>query len=366
MKYHLFTSESVCEGHPDKICDQIADAILDKAYQVDPESRVAVEILATKNHTTIAGEVTCCEEIDYQKIARQKIRELDYTDSELGYSDISPIVVKIHNQSPDIALGVDKGGAGDQGMVFGYACRETPQFMPLPITLAHLLVEKIDKIRKSKLFYLRPDGKSEVVVVYQKGKPVKIEKVVLAAAHNPEIKKEKLKKDLYKEVVVPSLGEFGFKIKPKDLIINGTGRFLKGGPGSDTGETGRKIVVDSYGGMARVGGGCFSGKDLTKIDRSAAYAARFIAKNIVASKMADRCEVQLAYVIGYVQPIVKEINTFGTEKTSLEKIKKFAWSLIDLSVNGIVNSLKLRKPIYSKTARYGHFGNPDYPWEKLV
>ncbi len=367
MKYPVFVSESVCAGHPDKICDQISDAVLDAAYTADPESRVAVECLATKNHTTIAGEVTCKKEIDYKHIAKKKIKELGYTHPEWGYSDKSPILVKVNKQSADISQGVDNGGAGDQGMMFGYACNETPELMPLPIMLAHKLTEKIDTLRLSKLNYLRPDGKSEVIVNYRNGRPENVAKIVLAAPHNQNVSVKQLKNDLYKKAVVPILEKYKQKIiKTKDLIINGTGKWEIGGPASDTGETGRKIIVDSYGGMARVGGGCFSGKDLTKVDRSGAYAARYIAKNIVAAGLAERCEVQLAYVIGHVQPIAKSINTFGTEKKSMNKINNFAWNLLDLSVNGIIKGLDLKKPVYQKTARYGHFGNKTYPWEQIV
>jgi len=367
MQYSIFSSESVCAGHPDKICDQISDAVVDEALKTDSCSRVAVETLVTRNQVVMAGEVTCPKKLDYQKIARKIIKSLGYTKKELNFTYQSPINVFIHQQSPDIALGVNSGGAGDQGMMYGYAVRETPELMPLPIMLAHALVAKMDQVKKKKLPYLLPDGKSEVAVCYIKGKPVGVQTVVLAVPHNDGLNKEEVEKELLKEVVLPVFDHYKLKkIDKNQLILNGTGRWRIGGPAADTGVTGRKIIVDTYGGMARVGGGCFSGKDVTKVDRSAAYAARFIAKNIVAQKLADRCEVQLAYVIGYEQPIAKAIETFGTAKKKPKIIEDFAWNLLDLSVNGIINGLDLRRPIYQKTARYGHFGYPEYPWEKIV
>lgn len=366
MYYSIFTSESVCAGHPDKICDQISDAILDEAIKIDPKSRVAVETLVTKDHVIIAGEVTCPVPLNYEKIARQVIRDLGYTKPEWGFTHHSPIDIFVHQQSPDIALGVNTGGAGDQGMMFGYAVNETPELMPLPIVLAHALARKMDELKIGKLPYLRPDGKSEVTVKYKNGKPVGIETIVLAAPHDPKVGKEKVRKDLYKLAVLPVLKSY--KQRPVGLekvILNGTGKWEIGGPASDTGVTGRKIVVDSYGGMARIGGGCFSGKDVTKVDRSAAYGARYIAKNIVAAGLADRCEVQVAYVIGYRDPITKAIETFGTAKKSQKAIEDFAWSLLEMSTEGIINGLNLRQPIYRKTARYGHFGNSEYPWEQI-
>lgn len=368
MNYHYFTSESVCKGHPDKICDQVSDAVLDEAYKRDSYSRVAVECLATKNRFVMAGEVTTRAKLNFEKIARKVIKDLGYTKKEFNFHhQKTPIDVFVHKQSPDIAQGVDAGGAGDQGMMFGYACKETKELMPAPIMISHRLVQRIDEIREKRIIpYLRPDGKSEVKVRYEKGKPVAVEQVVLAVPHEPEIENKQIKRDLYKWVVVPVLEEFKFKLKSKDLVVNGTGRWLVGGPGSDTGETGRKIMVDTYGGMSRHGGGCFSGKDPTKVDRSGAYACRFLAKNIVAAGLAERVEVKVAYVIGQAKPIDNGIETFGTEKKPLKVIKDFAFKLLDLSVPSILEKLDLRRPIYLKTACYGHFGRDTFPWEKIV
>jgi S-adenosylmethionine synthetase len=367
MKYNIFASESVCAGHPDKICDQISDAVLDNALSCDPNCRVAIETLVTENHVIMAGEVTCLQTIDYEKLARQKIEELGYTKPEYKFHHKSPVDLYIHQQSPDIALGVTTGGAGDQGMMFGYAVNETPELMPLPIALAHALAAKMDELKTTKLKYLRPDGKTEVTVRYKNGQPIGVESIVLANPHEPKITKEDMKNDLYREVVLPIMDKYKQKAIPQDrLILNGTGKWEIGGPASDTGVTGRKIIVDTYGGMARVGGGCFSGKDPTKVDRSAAYACRYIAKNIIAAGLADRCEIQIAYVIGYKDPLAKAVETFGTQKKSMKVIEDFAWSLLDLSVEGIINGLSLRQPIYQKTARYGHFGHPEYPWEKIA
>ncbi len=366
MNYPLFTSESVCAGHPDKICDQVSDAILDSALENDKNARVAVETLVTTDKVMVAGEVTCNIELGYKNIIKEKIKELGYTNSVLGFDENSDIEVLIHQQSKDIAVGVDNEGAGDQGMMFGYACNETPQLMPLPIVLSHELCRKMDELQFGKLTYLRPDGKAEVGVSYKDGKPVKVEKIVLAKPFDPKIDVNQAKNDLYNLAVIPVLEKYNLnKIDLKEVVFNGTGKWEIGGPASDTGVTGRKIVVDTYGGMGRIGGGCFSGKDPTKVDRSAAYAARFLAKNIVAKGLSDRCEVQLAYVIGQKDPIVKSIETFGTEKVSLEKIENFAWNLMDLSVKGIIEKFDLKRPIYQKTARYGHFGNSEYPWEKV-
>jgi S-adenosylmethionine synthetase len=366
MDYPTFTSESVCSGHPDKICDQISDAMVDAALAIDKNSRVAIETLVTTNHVTLAGEVTCPKWINYEKIARRVIADLGYTKKEYGFTDEAEIEVLIHTQSPDIAQGVDNGGAGDQGMMFGYACNETEELMPLPIMISHALVKKMDEVKKKGMDYLRPDGKSEVTISYEKGRPAGVERIVLAVPHNPGIEKEQLKNDLFKFVVEPTLEKYKQKqIKRDQMIINGTGKWEIGGPAADTGVTGRKIIVDSYGGMARVGGGCFSGKDVTKVDRSAAYGTRYVAKNIVAAGLAERCEVQAAYVIGFRDPIAKAIETFGTARTTDKKMNEFAWSLLDMSVQGIVEGLDLRRPIYQQTARYGHFGNQEYPWEKI-
>lgn len=369
MNYQYFTSESVCAGHPDKICDQISDAILDACLTQDPNAHTAIEALATVNHLTLAGEVKIKPgaKIDYEGIARQVIKDLGYTNHLYNFSYRSPILCLIHQQSPDIAVGVDSGGAGDQGMMFGYATKETPELMPLPIFLAHRLVEKIDEVRTEKIIsYLRPDGKSQVKVRYEKGKAVAVERVVLAVPHDPKIKNAQLKEDLYRRVVCPVLKKYGFACKKTNFVVNGTGRWEIGGPASDTGLTGRKVIVDTYGGMGRHGGGCFSGKEPTKVDRGAAYAARFVAKNVVAAGLADCCEVQLAYVIGQREPLTKSLETFGTEKVDKEKIEKFAWNLLDLSVPGIVKGLNLLRPIYRKTASYGHFGRSGFPWEAIV
>ncbi len=368
MKYQHFTSESVAAGHPDKICDQISDAIVDAALAIDPKSRVAVETLVTTNRVVLAGEVTVPQKIDYEKIARGVIKSLGYTNGIYNFSYKSPISVYIHEQSPDIAAGVDSGGAGDQGMMFGFATNETPEFMPMPIALAHRLVERMDEVRVSGILpFLRPDGKSEVKVVYERGKPKAVERIVLAVPHDPKLTNAELKRQLILWVIKPVLKRYKLQ-SPKEaaVIINGTGKWEIGGPASDTGVTGRKIIVDTYGGVARHGGGCFSGKDPTKVDRSAAYACRFIAKNIVAAQLAERCEVRVAYVIGHREPLARAIECFGTEKRRLSLIENFAWKLLDLSVPGILTGLDLRRPIYQKTARYGHFGRDGFPWERVI
>lgn len=367
MNYRYFTSESVAAGHPDKICDQISDAVLDAALVADPKSRVAVETLVTANQVCLAGEVTCPKSLDYEAIARRVIKRLGYTNPAFNFTDQSPVNIYIHEQSPDIARGADLDGAGDQGMMFGYACNETKELMPLPIILSHRLVETIDTLRETKKIpCLRPDGKSEVKVKYENGKPVAVETVVLAVPHDQRVTKEELQEQLYELAVKPVLESYGFNANDCNCILNGTGKWEIGGPATDTGVTGRKIIVDSYGGMARIGGGAFSGKDPTKVDRSGAYGARFVAKNIVANGLADRCEVQLAYVIGLAQPITVGIETFGTEKQDMKTIEAFAGKLLDLSVKGIIEGLNLRQPIYEKTAAYGHFGREEFPWEKVV
>lgn len=364
---HTFTSESVCAGHPDKICDQVSDAILDEAFKVDKYSRVAVETMVTKNFIAMAGEVTTKAKLNYKKIAQRVVKNLGYTIPKLNFSVRSEIVVKIHTQSPEIAVGVNNLGAGDQGMMFGYACRETKELMPLPIMLAHRLAMGIDRLRETgRLPYLRPDGKTQVTVGYEKGVPKTIETVVLAVPHEEKIRLTQVKKDLFNKLVTPVLKKYGYKIKHDQLIVNGTGVWHIGGPSSDTGVTGRKIVVDTYGGMARVGGGAFSGKDPTKVDRSAAYAARYLAKNIVTNKLADRCEIRLAYFIGAKKPVMQEIETFGTEKKSAKIISSFANKLLNTSLKGIIEGLNLRQPIYFKTAAYGHFGRDMFPWERVV
>lgn len=364
--YTTFTSESVCSGHPDKICDQISDTIVDAALTHDPYSRVAVETLVTENYVALAGEVTTKGKLDYSSIATNVIYHLGYRDPLLRFSSDSPITVKIHEQSSEIGKGVEADGAGDQGVMFGFACRETAELMPLPISLAHALTEKIDILRTTNtLPYLRPDGKAQVTVRYDKFTPVSIEKVVLAVPHHPEVSLKQVKEDLYSHCIVPILDTYKFYIRLEDVVINGTGVWHFSGPAADTGVTGRKIVVDTYGGMSPVGGGAFSGKDPTKVDRSGAYAARFLAKNIVAAGMADRCEVRLAYVIGVRYPLMQEVETFGTENKRNKVIKEYMNSLLDTSVAGIISGLELRHPIYRKTATYGHFGRNDFPWEKI-
>ncbi|MFC1627065.1 methionine adenosyltransferase [Patescibacteria group bacterium] len=367
MNYSTFASESVCAGHPDKICDQISDACLDALLKQDKYSHTGIECLVTTNKIIVAGEVKTKAKVDYKKIAQKVVKRIGYNDDIYNFNyQTADIEVLIHQQSLDIALGVDPGGAGDQGMMFGYACNETKELMPLPIILAHALTKKMDKLHK-KLSYLRPDGKSQVVVKYEKNQPKYVASVVLAKPHNPVVKKQQVKQDLFEQAVLPILEKYKLpKIHQKDLILNGTGKWEIGGPYSDMGETGRKIVVDSYGGMARVGGGCFSGKCPTKVDRSAAYAARFVAKNIVANKLADRCEVQVAYVIGRSKPVAYAINTFGTEKKKASFIKNFAVNLLDMSVSSILKTLDLYQPIYEKTASYGHFGRSGFPWEKII
>jgi len=341
--------------------------VLDAALTVDKNARVALETLVTINKVILAGEVSCDKKLDYKEIVLKKIAQLGYTNPLFEFDLNSDIEVLVHQQSSDISLGVDNEGAGDQGMMFGYACNETPEFMPLPIMICHQLCQRMDELQTGELKYLRPDGKAEVSVKYKNGVPVEIEKIVLAKPFDLSLTANEVKNDLYNLAVVPILRKIGLNnLGLEKIIFNGTGQWEIGGPASDTGVTGRKIVVDTYGGMGRIGGGCFSGKDPTKVDRSAAYAARFLAKNIVANGFADRCEVQLAYVIGQRDPIVKSIETFGTEKENLEAIETFAWGLMDLSVKGIIEGFNLKRPIYQQTARYGHFGNNSYPWEKVI
>ncbi|MEK7160151.1 MAG: methionine adenosyltransferase [Patescibacteria group bacterium] len=365
MNNYTFTSESVCAGHPDKICDSISDAILDEVLKQDKYGRVAVETVATFNKVFIIGEITANAKVDFEKIARIRIRDLGYTDSYLNFSDKSPVEVYVHEQSREIAKGVKLNGAGDQGMMFGFACNETKTLMPLPITIAHRLAERIDEVREKKILsYLRPDGKTQVTVSYRNGKPYKVSQVVIAVPHKEKIFLSQVKKDIYQKVVKKVLDEFGFKISEIDLIVNGTGIWHMSGPAVDSGLTGRKIVVDTYGGYARVGGGAFSGKDPTKVDRSGAYAARFIAKNIVREKLADKAEIRLAYFIGAKKPTMQEVETFGSEKVSKKVINDFVGKILDTSVEGIINGLNLQRPIYLKTSTYGHFGREEFPWEK--
>lgn len=362
-----FTSESVCAGHPDKICDSISDAILDEVLTQDPKGRTAIECLAGEQRLIIAGEIGSKAKVNFEKVAREQIRRLGYTDSRFRFSDKSTIEVFVHQQSEEIAIGVKRKGAGDQGMMFGFACRETPELMPLPIMIAHALVRRIDFVREQGILpYLRPDGKSQVTVEYRHGKPIGVKQVVIAAPHQESVPLPQVKKDIFKEVVKPVLTSFGFKITSRDLIVNGTGVWHNGGPASDCGLTGRKIVVDTYGGYARVGGGCFSGKEPSKVDRGGAYAARFLAKNIVAQRLADKVEVRLAYFIGAKKPTMQEVEMFGTGRKSAKVIKDFMREILDTSVEGILQGLDLQRPIYLPTAAYGHFGREEFPWEKVV
>lgn len=364
----LFTSESVCAGHPDKICDAISDAIVDAALAQDPHSRTGIETVAGANQICLFGEIKTNAKIDYEAIVRATVDRLGYTNPAWGFSQESIFSNDVHHQSPEIALGVDQDGAGDQGMMFGYACKETPELMPLPIAIAHALTRRIDEARETGVLkWLRPDGKAQVTVRYEDDKPVAIEKVVAAVAHHEDTTHEQVRKDLIEEVIRPVITKYGFELpKDEDITINGTGLWYIPGPESDAGLTGRKIVVDTYGGYARVGGGAFSGKDPSKVDRSGAYAARYIAKNIVAAGLAEKCEVGLAYVIGQPRPLMQTIETFGTATVSEEELHAFKEKLIDTSVNGIIEKLDLARPIYSQTSAYGHFGKENLPWEQVV
>ncbi len=363
---HLFTSESVSEGHPDKLCDQVSDAVLDAFLEQDPRARVACETLVARNHMVVAGEITAKGKVDIAKIARGVIKDIGYSDPAYGFDYQScQIDTNIHQQSPDIAMGVDKGGAGDQGMMFGYATDETPELMPLPIMLSHKLVYELAKIRKAgKLKYLRPDAKSQVTVEYGDGKPVRVAAVVISTQHDGDVKLETIERDMKLhliEKVIPS------KLMDKNtkIFVNPTGRFEVGGPVGDTGLTGRKIIVDTYGGMGHHGGGAFSGKDPSKVDRSASYFARYVAKNVVAGKLASRCEVQVAYAIGVPEPVSIMVNTFGTGTVSDEQIVTGIRKVFDFTPLGIIKRLNLRRPIYRATAAYGHFGRTEknFTWE---
>ncbi len=362
----FFTSESVTEGHPDKVADAVSDSILDACLRQDPFSRVACETLLTCNWVVVAGEITTKANVNWPEVIRGAIRKIGYTDARAGLdSETCGVSVAINRQSPDIAMGVDTGGAGDQGMMFGFACRETPELMPLPIMLAHRLVEKLAQVRKNKkLTYLRPDGKSQVSVEYIGGKPARVDAVVLSTQHAP-VNQAKLKKDIIRHVILPVIPSRMIDSKTK-IFVNPTGRFEIGGPLGDTGLTGRKIIVDTYGGYGRHGGGAFSGKDPSKVDRSAAYAARWVAKNIVAAGLADQCEVQVSYAIGVAQPTSVLVNTFGTGRLPEEQITQLVRKVFDLTPRGIMKALNLRRPIYHKTAAYGHFGrnDKDFTWEK--
>ena len=377
----VFTSESVTEGHPDKLCDQISDAVLDAILTEDPDARVACETCATTGLVQVMGEITTSAYVAIDDIARQVVRDIGYTSSDLCFDGNScAVIIAVHAQSPDIAMGVDSAletrqeglpveaniGAGDQGMMFGYACTETPELMPLPISLAHRLTKRLTDVRKSGLLpWLRPDGKSQVTVLYEGDRPIAVDTVVVSTQHNPDITQAEIRDAVENEVIR--------KVIPAELLtaetkiyVNPTGRFVLGGPAGDTGLTGRKIIVDTYGGYARHGGGAFSGKDPTKVDRSACYAARYVAKNIVAAGLAQRAEVAVAYAIGVAQPVSIQVNTFGTGKLSDDVLSREVKKHFDLSPSGIIRTLDLRRPIYRQVAAYGHFGRPDLdlPWER--
>lgn len=381
MKKVLFTSESVTEGHPDKIADQISDAILDDILSKDPNGRVACETIVTTGQVHIFGEISTTARVDIPKIVRQTIKEIGYTNARFGLDyETCGILVSLDEQSPDIALGVNRSlesrekndadydiGAGDQGMMFGYACNETPEYLPLPIALAHRLSRRLAEVRKTgELPYIRPDGKTQVTVEYDNGKPVRVDTIVISTQHNPEVDQETIHQDMINHVIKVVIPE-EFIDNDTKYLINPTGRFVIGGPQGDAGLTGRKIIVDTYGGMARHGGGAFSGKDPTKVDRSAAYAARYVAKNIVAAGLADKCEIQLAYAIGVAQPVSILVDTFGTGKLPEEDIVALIEKNFELRPAGIIDMLNLKQPIYKKTAAYGHFGRTDieFPWEKI-
>ncbi len=366
MGRFLFTSESVSMGHPDKLCDQISDGILDALIAEDPYSRVACEALCTTDLLVLAGEITSEAKVDYADVARQIIREIGYTSDDIGFSaDSCKIFVALHSQSPDIAQGVDRDGAGDQGLMFGYACRQTEELMPVPIALAHRIIARLTEVRQQGVVdWLRPDSKSQVTVEYEDGRPIRVTAVVVSTQHTPSVSQADIADFVKAEVIAKAVPEELLTPETK-YHVNPTGRFVIGGPHGDTGLTGRKIIVDTYGGWGRHGGGAFSGKDPTKVDRSAAYMARYIAKNIVAAGLADECEVQLAYAIGVAEPVGVHIDTRGTGRVDEKKIAEVVRELFPLTPKGIIEELKLRRPIFRKTAWGGHFGrrDPDFTWE---
>ena len=371
-KKFLFTSESITEGHPDKVCDQISDRVLDTLLEQDPMSRCACEVTAETGAVHIMGEITTGAEVDYEECARQVLRRIGYTKDEYGFTDKCEVSCSLHKQSADIAMGVNNAmddekslGAGDQGMMFGYACNETPSYMPLAIQLANELTRRLTYVRRAGILtYLRPDGKSQVTVEYVDGKPNRIEAIVISAQHDPSVPIGQLREEIMDNVILPMIPDALWDANTK-IYINPTGRFVLGGPAADTGLTGRKIIADTYGGYARHGGGAFSGKDPTKVDRSAAYMARYVAKHIVAAGLADKCEIQLSYAIGVAQPVSIMVDTFGTGKVPEDVIQSWVLLHIDLRPGAIIETLNLRCPIYEKTASYGHFGREDFPWEKL-
>ena len=360
----LFTSESVSEGHPDKIADQISDAVLDACLAEDPTSRVACETMITTGVVVVAGEITTKAKLKIPDLVRDTVKKIGYDNADYGFDcKTCAVMVCLDAQSPDIAQGVDTGGAGDQGMMFGYACNETEELMPMPIITAHKLLRTLaDQRRTGVMQYLRPDSKSQVSVRYENNKPVGIETIVISSQHSPDVSQDKIKADTIEHVIKPTIGSLW-----NDSItihVNPTGRFVVGGPMGDCGLTGRKIIVDTYGGMGRHGGGAFSGKDPSKVDRSAAYASRYVAKNIIAAGLADRCELQVAYAIGVAEPVSIYVDTFGTEKVAHEKIEKAVRDNVDLTPKGILAKLDLRRPLYKKSAAYGHFGRSEFPWEQ--
>ncbi|MBE3552765.1 MAG: methionine adenosyltransferase [Kyrpidia tusciae] len=380
---YLFTSESVTEGHPDKMCDQISDAVLDAIYAKDPMARVACETSVTTGLVLVAGEITTDCYVDIPKIVRETVREIGYTRAKFGFdADTCAVITSIDEQSPDIAQGVNRAleartgeisdeeieaiGAGDQGLMFGFAVNETEELMPLPISLAHRLAKRLAEVRREKLLsYLRPDGKTQVTIEYEEGRPVRVDTIVISTQHHPKVSLDTIEKDIKEYVIDPVVPRHMIDARTK-FFINPTGRFVIGGPRGDAGLTGRKIIVDTYGGYARHGGGAFSGKDPTKVDRSGAYAARYVAKNIVAAGLADKCEVQVAYAIGVARPVSIMVDTFGTGRISEERIEDLVREYFDLRPAGIIRELNLRRPIYRQTAVYGHFGRPDLdlPWER--